>query len=251
MLRIRVGGLTILGAPRVNEPAVGLFVGPDGFQGWDDSTTGRRDSTDRPSAHGSFDGPLLRGERVFSVDGHAIAASAAELGHLRSRVTGLGGDGARVRVTVDHQGQTLWADAKVPEATFRDLGFRGRRHRARFSLQFVAADMRKYGPVQSFPGASVQAFHYGNFPAAPVIDVVGPVAAPYTVASQGKSYTVTQALTAGQTHRIDMSTGWVTRNGVLQVGVVSSAQTFEIPPGLPVTVTGPASMTVKVTDTYI
>lgn len=251
MLEIRAGGLVILGRPAGHGLPRGLFVGPGGFQGWDDAPAGRRAGVDRPTAHGSFDVPVWRGERVVTIDGPALAYSESELGHLRSRVTGLGSDGRRVRLTVDHQGKTLWADGRVVEATFRDSGARGRRLHAKFSLQIVAADMRKYGPVVAFPGASVQAFHYGNFPSAPVIEVAGPVAAPYTVASQGRSYTVTQALTSGQTHRIDMATGWLYRNGVLQTGAVSSAQTFEVPPGQPVAVTGPASMTVKVTDTYI
>lgn len=251
MLRIYVNGMRILGRPEGDDLS-GLFVGPDGFQGWDDAPGGRRDSAPRPLAHGNFDTPLWRDERVFSIDGHALASSEAALGTLRDRVTGVGGDGQPVLVRVEHQASSRWANARVDQATFRDSGRRGGLLHAAFSMQFVAADMRKYGGVpRDFPGASVRAFHRGNFPATPVVEVPGSLTAPYSVSSQGRTVTVTQSLTSSQTHRIDMATGWVYRNGVLQLGVTSVADVFTIPPGDAVLVTGPASMVVRVADTYI
>ncbi len=122
---------------------------------------------------------------------------------------------------------------------------------AAFQVSFWSPDPRRYGPVHSFSGPTAEVHHYGSFPATPEVRVTGPRAAPYTVACEGHSVTVTQALTAGQEHRIDMGSGWVYRDGVLQLGVVSSADVFTIPPGRVVTVTGPSSMTVLVPDTFV
>lgn len=256
MLRIRVGGLTILGRPDESTSRVeGLFVGPDGFEGWDDGPDIRRESVDRPGQHGEFDTPVFNGSRVISVDGHALAWSEAELGHLRNQIMGLGGFGDLMRITVDHQGSTLWADARrAAQPTFRDAGIRHGMLRARFAIHFVAPNPRKFGETRDFP-AGAAALHYGNFPASPEIIVTGPKAGGYTITGPGgRQYVVTQALAAGQTHRIDMNTGWLYLNGVLQSGAVSQARTWAIPPGTSAvhTITGgTGSMTVRVPDTFL
>lgn len=257
MLRIRIGQLTILGQrnPLLRLQS-GLFVAPDGLDGWDDSAPARRDATPRPVAHGEFDAVTYQGARVVSIDGFAIADSEQELAHLRSQVTGIAADGT-ARIVVDHQGQTLWADARRADTTkFKDLGARAGALCASFFVQLVCVDPRKYGELRSFNGPTATCLHYGNFPALPVIEVTGTLPTGYTVASQGKQFIVSQALAAGQTHRIDMRRGWLYRDDVLQSGAVAQADTFTIPVGAatPVVFTpasGTGAMTVSVTDTFI
>lgn len=261
MLRIRPEGLRnpILGVPDESMTRVeGLFVGPDGFEGWDDGGgESRRESVERPGAHGEFDLPVFLGSRVVTIDGHALAWSASELGHLRGQIMGLGATGPRFKLTVDHQGQTLWAWARRgSKPTFKDAGIRHGMHRARFMVQFVCADPRKYGETNTFPGG-VAAVHYGNFPATPELLVTGTMPAGYSVLGPGgKQFVVSQALTAGQSHRIDLRTGWLYRNGVLQVGAVSRADLWVVPTGGSVVhtlapVSGSGSLVVKVLDTFI
>jgi hypothetical protein len=111
-----------------------------------------------------------------------------------------------------------------------------------------------YGEVSTFASGAT-AVQYGNFPALPELVVAGPHPAGYTVTAGSNQFTVTAALPAGSTDVIDMSTGWVRRNGVLLVGGISRADTWEIPPGLPGmlhTITGGTGpLTVRVTDTFI
>lgn len=253
MLRIRVGGLQILGVPDELQPRVeGLFVAPDGFEGWDDSGDARRESVERPGEHGEFDLPVLQGSRVFSIDGHALAWSESELGHLRSQVTGLGADGSSLQFTVDHQGQTLWANARRSGRTqFRDAGVRHGLHRARFLLQFVAANPRKYGEVREFAAGEV-AVQYGNFPATPQL-LVGAGTGAYTITGPaGRVVTVTAPPAA--THVIDFGAGGLFLNGIRQPNTISVYQPWQVPVGLPgvtASITGARSLVQRVTDTFI
>lgn len=260
MLRIRIGSVQILGRPEdIGGKPTGLFVKRGGFKGWDDSGGARRDSTPRPTAHGEFDEQTYQGAGIVSVDGWALATSEQQLGHLRSVVTGLGADGQLVRWVVDHQGETLWADARRGDkSTFDDAGIRHGLLRASFLIQFVRPDPCKYGKQRvSGPATSVTVNHFGNFPAAPVIDVTGSMPSGYTInGPDGKQFVVTQALAAGQTHRIDMTTGRLFLNGALTVRGVGRAQTWTVPPGQEVAmslvpVSGSGSMTVTVLDTFI
>src|SRR5690606_26136953 len=92
---------------------------------------------------------------------------------------------------------------------------------ADFQIAFRAVDPRKYGEPGSFSGSSVQVFHRGNFPASPVVEVAGPITGPYIVSGPGgRSITVAQSLSAGQTHRIDVASGYLYRNNVRQIGQI-------------------------------
>ncbi|MFJ2502545.1 hypothetical protein [Microbacterium sp. NPDC087592] len=245
--------MQILGRPEDLQPRVeGLFVARDGFDGWDDSGDARRESVERPAAHGEFDLPAFQGARVFSIDGHALAWSETELAHLRSQVTGLGADGSRLQITVDHQGQTLWAIARrSAKATFRDAGVRHGMLRARFLLQFVAVDPRKYGEVRHY-AAGKAALHYGNFPATPRL-LIGAGAGGYTVTGpDGRVVTVGTAPAAA--HEIDFVTGGLFLNGVRQMGAITVYQPWSIPAGLPgvtASISGARSLTQRVHDTFI
>lgn len=255
MLRIRFEGAAevILGSPAGMLGRVqGLFVAPDGFDGWDDGGgESRRESVPRPAQHGEFDLPVFQGARVFSIDGWALAWSERELAQLRSVVTGIGATGDRFKVTVDHQGQTLWVGARRgPRPTFKDAGIRRGMHRARFLMQFVAADPRKYGESRDF-AAGLPALHYGNFPATPLLRI-GAGAGGYTVTGpNGRVITVSAAPAAA--HEIDFATGGLYVGGVRQVGAIATYQPWSIPvgaPGVVATITGARSLVQRVTDTF-
>ncbi|WP_424937531.1 MULTISPECIES: hypothetical protein [Bacteria] len=255
MLRIHADRATILGRPLPGDDRPhGLFVARDGFQGWDDTPDAVREAIARPGTHGEYDLPVYMGARVFSIDGHAIAWSDLALASLRSTVTGIGAAGGRFQVTVTHQGQTLRAYARRGgKATFQDKGFRVGRRRASFQVQFVAPDPRKYGDQHTY-AAGEEAIHWGNFPASPVLEVRGPTP-PYTIqTSIGRQLTIAQGLGLGQTHRIELRTGRLYRDGVLQVGAIVGGATWVVPPGLPGvvhTITGPGALRVWLPDTYI
>lgn len=261
MLRIQAAGVTFLGRPDEQSPRVeGLFVGPDGFEGWEDGGGDTRsESVDRPAAHGEFDSPVFLGSRVITIDGHALAWSPAELGHIRNRVMGLGGNGDRFQLTVEHQQETLWASARRgTKPTFKDAGIRHGLLRARFSVHLVCRDPRKYGEVRTFgPATALTVFQYGNFPGIPELIITGAMPSGYAVhGPDGKQFIVSQALSADQTHRLDFRTGRLYRDNVLQIGAVSNGGTWTIPVGsaVPMTlapVSGAGSMTVRVPDTFI
>lgn len=254
MLRLQFGTVSILGRPDDFSSRVeGLFVGPDGFEGWDDGPEVRRESVERPGQHGEYDLPVFNGSRVVSVDGHALAWSDVELGHLRNRIMGVGADGQRLRLAVEHQGSTLWADVRRgSRPTFRDAGIRNGMMRARFALHVVAADPRKYGEVRDFAGG-VGAVHYGNFPATPRL-LIGAGSGGYTVTGpSGRVVTVGTAPAAA--HYIDFTTGGLFNTaGVRQVGAITVYQPWSIPVGIPgvvATISGARSLTQRVTDTFI
>lgn len=253
MLRIQIAGVTIWGAPYDSARLSGLYVGPDGFEGWEDGGgDSRRDSVDRPAQHGEFDLPVSLGSRVITVDGYALAASAIELGHLRNAVMGVCAAGGRARLTIDHQEQTLWAHVRRgAKPTFKDAGIRHGVHRGRFMLSMLAADPRKYGETREF-AAGVAAVHYGNFPATPVHEVTG-TGSGYTITGPaGRAFTVSSGPGSG-VDRIDMASGRVYRNGALLLGAVSRADLWTIPPGAPgVThAISAGTLTTTVTDTFV
>lgn len=260
MLKIRVGGLTIRGRPDSAADAFGLFVRPGGFTGWDDGVEPRRDAQGRPGAHGEFDLPVFLGARVPGIDGHALAKSPRDLAMLRSAVLGVGADGRRERLIVEHQGQTLWADARMGGKTlFADSGRRvARRWHATFLLSFVCADPRKYGTTTPHgPAQFLRLSHLGNITSFPVIEVTGSMLSGYSIwGPDNREYRVTQALAAGHQHKIDMATGRLYLDDVLQVGVVTRGDVWGIPYGalsVPYQLTpvaGAGTLRATVIDTY-
>lgn len=253
MLRISADGVDIFGRPlEVHPRAEGLFVGPGGFNGWDDGGGEvRREAVPRPAAIGEFDMPVYEGAMVFSVDGHALAYDPPTLGHLRDRVTGLGYGGRRFRVVVEHQERELWTWCRRgARPKFDDAGIRHGLHRGEFLLQFVAPIPRKYGEARDF-AAGETAFHRGNESAVPLL-LIGAGAGGYTVTGPGGRVVTVSTAPAGA-HQIDFATGGLFLNGVRQVGALSVYQPWSVPPGLPgvtATISGARTLTQRVTDTY-
>lgn len=254
MLRIDVGGVSIIGRPdEFSSRVEGVFVGPDGFHGWEDGVDVRRESVERPAQHGEYDLPVFNGSRVISVDGHALAWSEYALGHLRNRIMSVGAAGTRTQIAVTLQGETLHAMVRRgAKPTFVDAGIRYGLHRARFALFLVAADPRKYGTTAEFPAGSA-AVHYGNFPATPRL-LIGAGSGGYTVTGPGGRQVVVGTAPAGA-HYIDFASGGLfTAAGVRQVGAITVYQPWEIGPGGPgvvATITGSRTLSQRVTDTFI
>lgn len=254
MLRINVGGVPILGRPeRLTSRVEGLFVGPEGFNGWDDGVDVRRESVERPAAHGEFDLPVFNGSRVISIDGHALAWSEFELGQLRNRIMGVCADGGRQQMTVEHQGEALHATVRRgSKPTFVDAGVRHGMMRARFAIFLVAADPRKYGEVNDFPAGTV-AVNRGNFPATPRL-LVGAGSGGYTVTGPNGRQVIVGSAPAGA-HYIDFASGGLFTNaGVRQVGAVTVYQPWTVPPGVPgvsASISGSRSLVQRVTDTFV
>lgn len=212
----------------------------------------RRDSTDRPNAHGSFPAPGFFDARRISWSGLVLTTSAGEQDHAIRDLSGLLGGGTE-RLTAQGSSR-VWSDVRRVSVESRILR---PEETASYSIVVEAPDPLLYGETATFgPAASASVYHYGNTDAAPDVTITGTMPSGYRVNGPGGAqYIVTQALAAGQTHRIDFNTGWLYRNGVMQQGAVSRAQTFTIPPGAPSTmsltpVSGSGLMTVKLTDTF-
>lgn len=247
--RARINGISFVDWPSDHHGSW-FVLDQDGIKGVWEGVDVRREDTPRPLAHGSFDAPVFLAPRVIPVSGHISAHSGAELVHEMNRLTGLLSDGQSGRLAFDDDSGSTWIDVRLggpTQITQLDATT------ARFLVTFFAPDPRRFGgPARPEPFAvGGPVFHYGNHPAALKATVVGPVSAPYTVAVGARQFTVTQSLTAGQTHVLDTETATVRRNGVVQSGVVSRAETLLVPPGAASTFTGPAGTTGVVPNTYV
>lgn len=253
MLEIRVAGREIFGGALDGDKPHGLFVRDGGFQGWQGISSRRREALARAVAHGEHDVPVLLGSRVVTIDGWAIAPTEGELGHLCNSLTGIGADGERVRVTVENLSETLWADGRVMVAECEDSGVRTGTFWAKFQLQFVFADPRKYGETNNLPGGtatatSIPVFHYGNFPAFPVVEIPSAPSS-YAISAGGKTFTVTGA-TAGGTHEVYLRNGRVYRNGSEMPGV-GKGDLWAVAPGAPLTHALSVAGRVKIPNTFV
>lgn len=254
MLRVSVGGIEFEGDPFDRDRA--FMISPDGWSGWDDGTAVRREDTPRPAQHGSFPVPGVRDARVITISGWILASSSSDLIHMRDQLLSILADGGAGRMVVVQPDRTTWADVMLTDMP--TVKVRGTSElEATFTIQFWAPDPRKYGETNRFFNGEPM-FHYGNFPAAPMLGVTATSAmAGYTIhGPDSKQYVVTQSLPAGQTHTIDMRTGQLSLNGALQLGAVSRADTWSIPPGRQVLhtltpVSGSGSLSGTVPDTFI
>lgn len=214
-------GRVLRGTPTPADP-FGLFVTKNGLQGWQSLNGRRREALARAVSHGEHDVPVRLPSRVVTVDGVAIGRGLELLQVLNSRVSSWGATGQRFPLTVDHLGQVLTADVRTLLADVEDNWTRRQgKYVAKFQVQFVAADPRRYGELEVAPKAgyatSIPVSHRGNFPAHVVVEIPSAPAA-YTVQTPVGTFTVSGAL-AGETHRIDTKTGRVTRDGLWMQGV--------------------------------
>ncbi|MEW2011466.1 hypothetical protein AB0300_18555 [Microbacterium sp. NPDC078814] len=179
--------------------------------------------------------------------GEILTNTPVEQDHALAQLASVLADGEFGRLTVDSAFGTHWCDVQLDdEPRVKRLTY-GRA--ASYSIGVWCPDPEVFGEPHSFRPGPV--FHYGNFRAVADVVVTGPQTAPYTLSVAGREFTVTQALSAGQTHTIETATARVRRNGVLQSGVFSKAQSLIVAPGAPVTFTGPQGSQLQVRDTFV
>lgn len=254
MLEVRLDGVEMKGREKNLEQ--GISIGPRGLAGWFESTAGRpAGGGDRPSAHGAFDVPVLRAPRAITISGNILARTQTELESMQNQIICLFADGQAGALEVQTDSGTKSAIVRVQSAKAPETDERT----ASFIIQLTAADPRRYGETRTKgPATSVNPTHKGRAIAAPRIQVTGAMPSGYRIDGPGgRAYVVTQPLAAGQTHVIDMETGFLYLNGVWQESGTSRAETWGVPPGVastPMTlvpVSGAGLMTVFTKDTWM
>lgn len=251
-LTIRGRGITLRGDLGPDE--FGFLIKERGLQGWEGLPAGRREAMVRTLSHGEHDVPVRLPARTVTVDGHVIARSEYDLNRMCHQINGWGAAGDRFTLAVELQGETLTATVRSILREAVDSGARdGSFYLADFQVQFVAPDPRKYAAEQeafdvSTAGGSVMVPSRGNFPAHPVIEIPGAPSS-WSVTSPAGTFSVTGA-PAGGTHRVDLRTGRVYRNGGWLPGV-GRGRLWAVPNGTQWAHTLSAPGRVLIRDTYV
>lgn len=216
-----------------------LYRGPGEYHfhtfDWNDQPDVRSDDVARPLANGNFPPQSFLEAKDLRMAGFLVAKSHALLVREMNRMYRLRRE--LVRLTVREPGLTTWGDVEVRKVRFDPLGFAPE---ASFQIDLHMPDPVKTGASETFASGEV-ASHRGNYESTPILTVTTTAGMPsgYRInGPDGKHYIVAQALTAGQVHEIDLETGWLYRNGVLQPATaVSRAETWVVPagPGFPMT----------------
>jgi hypothetical protein len=225
-------------------------IGRNGLVGYFEGVDTQGEQLNRAGGDGAFDSPLFLTGRLITLSGMILASSAADFEAALTALATISTQTLSTFTVTSDAGTTTAQVRRVgkPDISVNTFGLSGA-----YQLTLFAPDPRRYGSAQptAGPGASLSVSHDGNWPATPRVTVTGAQSAPYTVSDGTHSVTVTQALASGHTHVIDMNTGWVYLDGVVQPNATSALDVFQIPPATTVTVTGPPSMSVDVTDTYV
>lgn len=253
-LEVRIGSVAFFG--NVPPQGVGHMIDPDGFNGaWTSGTDTRHDETPIPQGHGSFDVPVFLSSRVVPISGVTLADRPERLKWLGRQLTGLLADGSGSTIQVKHAGSTEWAPCRLGGKTqFKING--ATETDAEFQIQVWCPSPLIYGVTRTF-ASGVAAYHRGNFPSTPYMQVAGSMPGGYTInGPAGKKYTVTAPVVSGTPHYIDMATGILRVGGYPLFGVVSQGDTWAIPPGQQTTMTlvpvsGSGTLTVSVVETYV
>lgn len=255
-LEIALDGREIRGVYRGE--LFGLFVKPDGHQGWRGLPAGRREALARAVEHGEHDVPTYLPSRVVTLDAWIIADSDERLEHMSESVAGIGATGDRIRYQVKSRGVTRWADGRRVLCEVEDAA--GGRLETDFQLQMVFADPRRYGDLNIHPGqdlipanlsataTTIVVYSRGNFPAYPIVEIPSAPTG-YTIASPGGTFTVSGA-TAGGTHTVDLRRGRVYRDGVEMPGV-GHGNVWAVPSGAQWVHTLSVAGRVRILNTYV
>lgn len=232
-LVIRGGGVEFFG--QTPPSGAGFVIAPDGLDGLDDGVSVRGEVVQRQFADGDYDLPTTLDARIVQIAGGCIANSPGQLAWFKSALKGMFG-GASGPVTFEHLGSTVWGVARMAPSTRPNFKVDGTDSlSAAFSIQLKFPDPFLYGETRTFAGGT-PALHYGNWKAIPVHVVSGVNASGYTINGPGgRQFKVAKPVTSGSPHTIDMRTGWLTINGVVQTGAVTIADLWSIPAGGQVT----------------
>ena len=236
-----------------------LLCGPDGLEGWWDAPDIRLEQVNIPNGHGQFDLPSFLGSRVISISGHAFASTRGGLRMLGSQVKVLL-QRDTVEVLVEEDGFTgIVAYGKPADVKWREYP---NDTCAEFHIQVWCPDPLKYGQRNQFSmasdGAYIDIYHRGDFTAYPKVTITGSAADGYELAHpSGAVYQVDKPLVTGHPHEVDMRTGLLRVDGVVDMVGVTGASVWHVPPGAyhqmkvrPLTVGQTATAVCYVTDTY-
>jgi hypothetical protein len=129
----------------VDDGTVGVVF--DTLTGWYSGPGSRSNFTDRPSAHGSFDGPVYRTARVVTASGWAYANSRAAVMAALHKMTGVLAEGQSGEVVVDDPDYgKLSITARLTDgpliAPFNEVHWT-------WQFQLTAPDPHKYGATVS------------------------------------------------------------------------------------------------------
>ncbi|WIB25432.1 hypothetical protein [Curtobacterium sp. MCSS17_015] len=257
ILTITLPGLEVLGRPLDGSPPDGVYLGPDGFEGWDDTPDMRRETVQRVAAAGDFDATGYADARVVSLSGLIVSPSEARTQYWTERLTGVLSGGTTEKITVRRNGTVRFASGGLVKTK---VVTRARaRHVADWQMQLWFPNPFKYGDenhVQSDDVGFAVVSHYGNAAASPLLVVTG--SAPgWDVAARGMRVSVTRALQPGQKHVYDLRTGLLTINGSpAPAGSLDEADTWTVPAGDAIghrlqVGSGTGTLDVYTPDTYI
>lgn len=235
----------------------GLYIRGGGLEGLQDGVDSRRDSVNRPNADGVFAATTYLSPRLVAVGGDCVASSAERLDHWSSRLKSLQANRGEFTVVFDMPGKILWGAAHLSDRPSFKPTIWG--VLAEWDLELQFDDPRLFGESRSFSatsGVALPVYHYGNFPASPILTIAGTMASGYTVTAGGKTYTVTKPVTAGAPHTIDLNTGFLEIGGIVQSGGVTTADVWTVPGGAALShlltpVAGTGTLTVSIIDTYL
>ncbi|MGX9346648.1 hypothetical protein [Microbacterium sp. KNMS] len=245
---------TPLGFMAYGHEAPGVRWTVSKLTGWIERGGVKQNREERPWGDGDFPAPTFRQARLPAWEGLCFTHSGVEQQKAQELLEAVLGNGALTRFSVQAPAGLTWADAQLDsEPTFEPVRYgEALRYRARM---YVPGGYR-YGEERTSASGQV-AFHRGTADALPSFEVTGSMPSGYAIQSPLGTFTVTQALAAGQKHTIDFADGGlVYRNGVLQRGVYAHPRNiWAVPkgPGIEhtlVPVSGSGSLVVKVTDTF-
>ena len=249
---VRIGSVVLHGD---SPPAgVGYVIKPDGVAGLFGGLDMRRDSTERPAAHGEFAAPGLLASRTVTLDGYVWGRSFDEAWGLAQVLNGLGAPGTELALTVEDTLGSRSAGAylaRTPETTPKRLA-----GHFTFTIHLWLPDPVFLGTLRetTSTGADASASHEGNFDAWPHFTVTGDMPDGYSLTSQGRAFEVPGPLPADQSDVVNFSTGVVKRNGNTVSGVIP--RVWSVPGGhvidwALVPDSGSGSAICQLADTYI
>jgi hypothetical protein len=257
LLQVTVGGLVVRSHLERRHEQDGPVLQPGGLTGWWGRPAGAGGQTPRPNAHGEFDEPVRLGGRVVTVQGW-VEGPPLERAAWCDRLSALGADGGRVRISVSENGVSTWAWCRVVGV---QVGRATERDAPAFMLTLRCANPRRFGETRRSPRTaslvSQVMENRGNFEAAPRFIVEGPQPTGYRIWGEGNAdpYIVTTALAAGVSDVVDFATGTVTRGGALLVGGVTAPVVWTVPAASSrrweAALSGAGLVTGEITDTSV
>lgn len=242
--------VTLGGYPLTGNTRDGVWKRLGDLEGWWDSPEPKRVNAPRTRGDGNFRTKIDYEPRLITFNGRVISKNHDYLHQAAGIITALPFRGEK-KLLVQGHGPTQWATVdprgkvKVDFETDTYLNFQ---------IPLEALDPFKYGDPYTVAGSSntpAALFHRGTVEAWPVVTVTGTSSSGYTLTLNGKSVTVTRALTSGSPHTIDFRTGILRVGGVVSGGALATTNFSPVNPGLPQNMTITVGLfTAKYFDTY-